>query len=131
VVAEEVRNLAARSAKAAKETAELIESSVDKTKRGTDIATSTSEALGEIVVAIGKVTDLVAEIAAASNEQALGIDQVNQGLSQIDQVIQQNTASAEESAATSEELSGQAQHLNEMLNRFVLNQGNSDQRMLR
>ncbi len=121
VVAEEVRNLAARSAKAAKETAELIESSVGKTKRGTDIATNTSDALGEIVVAIGKVSDLVAEIAAASNEQALGIDQINQGLNQIDQVIQQNTASAEESAATSEELSGQASHLNEMLQRFVLN----------
>ncbi len=120
VVAEEVRNLAARSAKAARETAELIEGSVEKTVRGSEIATSTSQALSEIVGSIDQVTDLVAEINAASNEQAQGIDQINQALTQIDQVIQQNTASAEESAATSEELSGQANHLNQMLQRFRL-----------
>ena len=118
VVAEEVRNLAARSAKAAKETAELIEGSVKKTRKGTEIAESTSEALAEIVSSVTKVTDLVGEIAAASNEQAQGINQTNQALSQIDQVTQQNTASAEESAAASEELSGQAAHMKEMMSRF-------------
>ena len=117
-VAEEVRNLAARSAKAAKETAELIESSVEKTKNGTKIAETTSEALAEIVSSVTKVTDLVGEIAAASNEQAQGINQTNQALGQIDQVTQQNTASAEESAAASEELSGQALHMKEMMSRF-------------
>ena len=118
--AEEVRNLAARSAKAAKETAELIEGSVAKTRNGTEIAQSTSEALAEIVASVTKVTDLVGEIAAASNEQAQGINQTNQALAQIDQVTQQNTASAEESAAASEELSGQAMHMKEMMGRFRL-----------
>jgi len=120
VVAEEVRNLAQRSAAAAKETAELIESSIKKTEVGTRIAEETSKALEEIVLGVAKVTDLVSEIASASKEQALGVGQVNQGLSQVDQVIQQNSASAEELAAASEEMSGQAQMVREMLSRFKL-----------
>jgi methyl-accepting chemotaxis protein len=120
VVAEEVRNLAARSAKAAKETAELIEGSGVKTERGSEIATQTSAALGEIVSSVGKVSDLVAEITAASNEQAEGISQINTGINQVDQVTQQNTANAEESAAAAEELSSQATQLQEMLRRFQL-----------
>ncbi len=120
VVAEEVRTLASRSAKAARETAELIEGSVKKTENGAHIADSTAAALGEIVSGITKVSDLVAEIAAASNEQAEGISQVNQGLGQIDQVTQQNTANAEESAAAAEDLSSQAQNLRQMLERFTL-----------
>jgi methyl-accepting chemotaxis protein len=120
VVAEEVRNLAQRSAKAAKETAELIEDSIRKTELGTKIAEETAKALEEIVQNVTKVTDLVGEIASASKEQALGIEQVSVGLGQVDQVTQQNTASAEELAATSQELSGQAQLLREMLRRFKL-----------
>ena len=115
-----MRNLAARSAKAARETAELIEGSVAKTTNGTEIANHTAEALKEIVGSITKVTDLVGEIAAASNEQAQGISQVNEGLGQIDQVTQQNTASAEESAAAAEELSSQAMQMQQMLARFKL-----------
>ena len=122
VVAEEVRNLAARSAKAAEETTQMIESSVEKSKNGTQIAQETSTALAEIVTNISKVSDLVEEIAAATTEQAQGISQINQGLSQIDQSIQQNTASAEESAATSEELSSQANYLREMLYRFKIDE---------
>ncbi len=122
VVAEEVRNLAARSAKAAEETTGLIESSVEKTNNGAQIADQTAAALNEIVESVTKVSDLVHGIATASNEQAQGISQINQGLEQIDQVIQQNTAAAEESAATSEELSSQASYLKEMLSRFKLNQ---------
>jgi methyl-accepting chemotaxis protein len=120
VVAEEVRTLAARSATAAKETAELIEDSVGKTRNGTDIADKTAAALKEIVTGAGKVSDLVGEISMASNEQAQGFAQVNQGLSQIDGVTQQNTANAEESSAAAEELSGQALQLQQVLARFTL-----------
>ncbi len=120
VVAEEVRNLASRSAKAAQETALLIEGSVGKTQNGSDIAGKTSAALDEIVSGIGKVAEFVSEIAVASDEQAQGIGQINQGLGQIDQGVQQNTAIAEESAAAAEELSSQAVYMKQMLSRFVL-----------
>jgi len=120
VVAEEVRNLAQRSAKAAKETTEMIESSIKKTDAGTKIADVTSKALEEIVTGSAKVTDLIGEIASASKEQAQAVLQINQGLSQVDQVTQQNTATAEESAAASEELSSQAVQLKDMLGKFRL-----------
>ncbi|MEG6523817.1 methyl-accepting chemotaxis protein [Desulfotomaculum sp. 1211_IL3151] len=127
VVAEEVRNLAQRSAKAAKETTEMIEDSIKRTEVGTQIAQDTSKSLEGIVNGATKVTDLISEIAAASKEQAQGIGQINAGLSQVDQVTQQNTASAEQSAAAGEELSGQAVNLKEMLGHFRLSrksQGN-------
>jgi len=120
VVAEEVRSLAARSAKAAKETAALIEGSVDKVTNGSEIANQTAEALDGIGKVIIQVSELIKEIATASNEQAEGISQINKGLNQIDQVTQQNTALAEESAAAAEELSAQAAQLQEMLGRFTL-----------
>jgi len=123
VVAEEVRNLAQRSAKAAKETSEMIENSIKKTTAGTKIADSTSKALEEIVRRVTKVTDLVGEIASSSKEQTQGIMQVNQGLGQVDQVTQQNTATAEESAAASEELSSQAGELKALLAKFKLKGG--------
>lgn len=120
VVAEEVRILASRSTEAAKETSDLIESSVAKTRNGTNIAEKTAGALGEILNNSGKVSDLVKEIATASKEQAVGFSQVNQGLGQIDRVTQQNTANAEESASASEGLSTQAIQLQSLLNRFKL-----------
>ena len=120
VVAEEVRNLAQRSAAAAKETAEMIEGSIKKTEVGAKIAEETSKALEEIVAGSTKVTDLIGEIAAASKEQAQGIGQINTGLSQVDQVTQQVTASAEESASASEELSSQSLQLKQMLTKFRL-----------
>jgi len=120
VVAEEVRNLAQRSAKAAKETAEMIEGSIKKTEIGTKIAEETSEALEEIVLGVSKVTDFISEIASASKEQALGIGQINEGLSQVDQVTQQNSASSEELAAASEEMSSQAEMVRQMLGKFKL-----------
>jgi len=127
VVAEEVRNLAARSAKAAKETADMIEGSVKKVEGGTEIATKTAEALGEIVVSVTKVTDIVGEIAAASNEQAQGISQITQGLGQIDQVTQQNTAHAEESASAAEELSSQAMLLQQLIGTFKVDNSQQTQ----
>ncbi|ABA89603.2 methyl-accepting chemotaxis sensory transducer, class 36H, Cache_1 domain-containing [Syntrophotalea carbinolica DSM 2380] len=122
VVAEEVRSLAARSATAARETADLIEGSVGKTQNGKHIADETATALKGIVDGVSTVTDLISEIAAASNEQAAGIEQINQGLGQIDQVTQQNTANAEESAAAAEELAGQADQMRIMLARFTVRQ---------
>jgi PAS domain S-box-containing protein len=120
VVAEEVRNLAQRSAKAAKETAEMIEGSIKKTEVGTRIAEDTSKALEEIVAGSAKVTDLISEIASASKEQAQGIEQINEGLGQVDQVTQQNSASSEELAAASEEMSSQSEMVKQMLGKFKL-----------
>ncbi|GBF35104.1 methyl-accepting chemotaxis protein I [Desulfocucumis palustris] len=120
VVAEEVRNLAQRSARAAKETAEMIEGSIKKTEVGTRIAEETSGALEEIVLGVTRITDLISEIASASKEQALGIGQINQGLNQMDQVTQQNSANSEELASASEEMSSQALQVKEMLNKFKL-----------
>jgi methyl-accepting chemotaxis protein len=120
VVAEEVRSLAARSAKSAAETAQLIEGAVSKAQNGSKIADATAGALSEIVGVVGKVSGLVGDINAASREQAEGIAQVNASLAQIDQVTQQNTASAEESAAAAEELSAQAHQLRRMLAHFTL-----------
>ena len=125
VVAEEVRSLAARSAKAARETADLIEGSKNRVDEGNRIAKETAEALSEIVGGIVKVGDLVGEMAAASNEQAQGIAQISQGLAQIDQVTQQNTATAEETAAASEELSGQADELRALISQFKLKGGHA------
>ncbi|MFH1841956.1 MAG: methyl-accepting chemotaxis protein [bacterium] len=120
VVAEEVRSLAARSAKAARETSQLIDGSVKKVQNGSTIANQTAEALGGIVTGATKVSDLVSEIAAASKEQAQGISQVSQGLSQIDTVTQRNTANAEETASAAQELSHLAGSLQEILGRFKL-----------
>lgn len=120
VVAEEVRSLAARSAVAAKETAELIEGSVSKTENGTSIAGNAASALDQIVLEITRVTDLISDIAVSSQEQAQGIIEINQGLAQIDSVTQQNTTSSEENAAVAEELSGQASSLQDLISRFKL-----------
>ena len=122
VVAEEVRTLAARSAKAAKETADLIEGSVKRVNDGAGIADKTAEALRAIVGSAAKMTDLAGEIAAASNEQAQGMAQITTGLGQVDQVTQQNTAFAEESASASEELSSQAMVLQQLVRAFKLNE---------
>jgi len=118
-----IRSLAGRSAKAARETAELIESSNIKVSNGTQIANHTSEALTNIVDGISESADLISEISEASNEQATAITQIMQGLNQIDSVTQQNTARAEETSSTAEELSSQANMLQELIALFKLNQG--------
>lgn len=120
VVADEVRSLAGRSAKAAGETAALIETSGAKVDRGTEIAHQTAGVLGEIVEGITKAADLVQEIARSSGEQAEGINQISIGLDQINHVTQGNTANAEATAAAAEELTHQAHVLRESLTRFRL-----------
>jgi methyl-accepting chemotaxis protein len=119
VVAEEVRNLAQRSAEAAKNTASMIEESVKNANNGVQINKEVGESLSEIGEAARKVNDLVGEIAAASNEQSQGIEQINTAVGQMDSVTQQNAANAEESAAASEELSAQAQELEKMVQELM------------
>ena len=111
VVAEEVRNLALRSADAAKNTAVLIEGTVKKVKGGSELAARTNDAFTKVAESSSKVGELVAEIAAASNEQAQGIDQTNTAVAEMDKVTQQNAANAEESASASEELNAQAEQM--------------------
>ncbi len=108
VVAEEVRNLAQRSAQSAKETAGKIEDSVAKSANGVEICAKVAASLAEIVAKARQVDTLVAEIATASKEQTQGIEQVNTAVSQMDKVTQSNAANAEESASSAEELSAQA-----------------------
>ncbi len=120
VVAEEVRILAERSANAAKETTDMIESSIRKSEGGAKIANETAGALTMIVEGVEKVASLVNNIAVSSNEQATGIAQINQGVMQISQVVQTNSATSEEGAAASEELASQAELLKEQVGRFKL-----------
>ena len=111
VVAEEVRNLALRSAEAAKNTAVLIDGTVKKVKDGSDLVARTNAAFSKVAESSSKVGELVAEIAAASNEQAQGIEQTNTAIAEMDKVTQQNAANAEESASASEELNAQAEQM--------------------
>jgi len=120
VVAEEVRNLAVRSAAAVGETTRMVEESIRNIQDVNETARSTSDGLNGILTNANKVADFLEEIAASSQEQARAMGQINGGLDQIDQVTQSNTASAEESASASEELSSQAQQLKVMVSRFEL-----------
>jgi len=111
VVAEEVRNLALRSADAAKNTASMIEDTVKKVNDGTVLLDQTNTAFAEVSTSTSKVGELVSEISAASDEQAKGIEQINRAVAEMDKVTQQNAANAEESASASEELSAQSQQM--------------------
>jgi len=108
VVAEEVKNLAGRSAMAAKETATIIEASIEQVKSGNNIATQTNEAFGDILERIKKTSDLIGEISVSAKEQSEGMTQIASAMSQVDQVTQQNASSSEEAAAAAEELNAQA-----------------------
>ena len=111
VVAEEVRNLARRSAEAAKTTADLIEESQKNADAGVAIAAEVDNALLTVLASTEKVAALVSEIAVASKEQTQGIDQVTTAVAEMDQVVQQNAVNSEESANAAEELASQAQKL--------------------
>ena len=113
VVAEEVRNLAQRSALAAKETSEKIEGAIQKSALGVQVSARVASALNDIVAKVRQVDQIASEVAGASREQNQGIGQINTAVSQMDKVTQANAASAEESAAAAEELNAQAQSMKE------------------
>jgi len=123
VVATEVRNLAQRSAEAAKEIKDLINDSVDKVKTGSELVDSSGQVLSEIVNSVKKISDIVAEITAASQEQATGIEQVNKAVMQMDEMTQQNAALVEEAAAASKSMEEQAVHLSDQVMFFTLAAG--------
>jgi methyl-accepting chemotaxis protein len=104
VVADEVRNLALRAAEAAKNTSDLIEKSVQKTSKGSDLLSQTDTAFSEVAASASKVGELLAEISIGSAEQADGIEQVNRAIAEMDKITQQNAATAETSAGSSVEL---------------------------
>ncbi len=120
VVAGEVRNLAQRSASAAKEIKELITDSVSKTAEGTKQVENAGETMQEIVTSVKRVTDIIGEIAAASQEQSAGIEQVNEAVIKMDDMTQQNTALVEEAAAAAESLMEQADELMNAVSVFKL-----------
>ncbi len=105
VVAGEVRNLAQRSAAAAREIKELIRDSVAKVADGSDLVHASGKTLGDIVQAVERVSTMIAEISSAAREQSMGIEQVNVAISQMDQMTQQNAALVEQAAAAGESMS--------------------------
>ncbi|HUL93833.1 MAG TPA: methyl-accepting chemotaxis protein [Burkholderiales bacterium] len=123
VVATEVRNLAQRSAAAAKEIKELIGDSVEKVEAGTKLVDHAGKTMEEIVTSVKRVTDIMSEITAASQEQSGGIEQVNTAITQMDEVTQQNAALVEEAAAAAESLEEQARNLAEAVAVFKVAQG--------
>ncbi|MDO9221128.1 MAG: methyl-accepting chemotaxis protein, partial [Thiobacillus sp.] len=123
VVASEVRNLAQRSAGAAKEIKALIDDSVGKVETGGKLVDEAGLAMNEIVSSVKRVTAIMSEIAAASQEQSSGIEQVNQAVGQMDEITQQNAALVEQAAAASESMQAQAQKLAELVGAFRLVQG--------
>lgn len=124
VVAGEVRTLAQRSASAAKEIKELINSSVERVAAGSQQVTEASVAMKDIVSQVQRVTDLINEISAAGAEQSSGISQVGDAVAQLDQVTQQNAALVEESAAAAESLKLQAEQLKSVVGVFKLSTDN-------
>jgi methyl-accepting chemotaxis protein len=120
VVAGEVRNLAQRSASAAKEIKELISDSVSRTAEGTRQVENAGNTMHEIVTSVRRVTDIISEIAAASSEQSAGIEQVNEAVMKMDDMTQQNTALVEEAAAAAESMMEQADELMNAVSVFQL-----------
>jgi len=128
VVAGEVRNLAQRSAAAAKEIKQLISDSVEKVTSGTRLVEEAGSTMQDIVTSVGRVTDIMSEIAGASAEQSAGIDQVNTAVTQMDEVTQQNAALVEQSAAAAESLVEQAESLMQAISLFKLSESGSSAR---
>ena len=120
VVASEVRNLAARSASAAKEIKELISSSVQQVDAGARLVQEAGATMDEVVAAVQRVTSVVGEISVATREQTDGIEQMNLAIMQMDQTTQQNAALVEQAAAAASAMSDQASDLEHLVSRFRL-----------
>jgi methyl-accepting chemotaxis protein len=120
VVASEVRNLAQRSAAAAKEIKTLIGDSVEKVGQGSRLVQQAGSTMDEIVASVRRVTDIMGEITAASQEQEAGIEQINQAIGEMDSVTQQNAALVEEAAAAAQSLQEQSGQLEELVSTFRL-----------
>ncbi|MGQ0557318.1 MAG: methyl-accepting chemotaxis protein [Nitrospiraceae bacterium] len=120
VVAAEVRNLAQRSATAAKEIKGLINESIQRVNDGSELVDQSGKTLEEIVTAVKRVSDIIAEITAASQEQASGIDQVNKAIMQMDEGTQQNAALVEETTSASQSMKDQAKELMRQIEIFKI-----------
>ncbi len=132
VVASEVRNLAQRSAAAAKEIKTLIGDSVDKVSQGAKLVETAGVTMKEVVDSVNRVTSIMSEISMASNEQNEGIGQVNEAVIEIDSTTQQNAALVEEAAAAAQSMQDQAADLQQMVDTFKVDDGNSGRvRLLR
>jgi methyl-accepting chemotaxis protein len=122
VVAAEVRNLAQRSAGAAKEIKTLIGDSVDKVETGSRLVNEAGATMNDIVSSVKSVTNIMGEIMAASQEQMDGIEQVNQAIKEMDSVTQQNAALVEEAAAAAGSMRDQANNLEQVVSEFKVHQ---------
>ena len=120
VVAEEVRNLAAKSAAAAAETAEMIEESIQRVHSGSEMASLTAKSLAEISEVVSKSEAIVHGIADASDYQATAIEQIDQAVEQVSQVVQSNSATSEQCAAAAVELSNQANRMKDLVSVYKL-----------
>ncbi|CEP34424.1 methyl-accepting chemotaxis protein [Halomonas sp. TG39a] len=125
VVASEVRNLASRSADAAKEIKALIEASSTQVKEGSVLVESAGVTMRDVVSSVRRVTDIMDEISAASQEQSSGIEQVNQAVAQMDEVTQQNAALVQEASSAASSLEDQAARLESVVSAFRLAEGES------
>jgi len=115
-----VRSLAQRSAEAAKEIKGLIQNSLEKVEKGSELVNRSGATLQGIVASVKRVTDIVGEIAAASAEQSIGVEQVSTAVTQMDHVTQSNSAQTQELSSTAQTLSGQAARLTQLVDRFRL-----------
>jgi methyl-accepting chemotaxis protein len=128
VVATEVRNLAQRSASAAKEIKELIGDSVEKVEQGGKLVDEAGKTMDEIVTSVQHVADIMSEITAASREQSSGIEQVNLAITQMDEMTQQNAALVEQAAAAAESMREQADRLATVVAQFRIRDGKTGAR---
>ena len=119
VVADEVRNLALRSAEASGNTQELVENIIQKIEAESGLVKETDDRYREVFLSVEKVTELAKEISAASQEQAQGIDQINKAVTEMDKITQQNAANADESASASEEMNTQAEQMKEVVGELI------------